>query len=802
MSPLSRSLARAWLLLPALAAVLVLGFSCTRVRQVDVITQLGNPVATISTDSPSGYAGGVRMLIVPGHNNESYQLIVQTQTMLAEGRWRLRHADYDNAPAGRPVRSSSAARWWLAGLAFTGHTVFGQPLGLAVERAALWADPLLHVILILLTTALVSRSLGLRAGALAGLAIAALFPFVGQIVPGAPDPRTLALAFLAGSVLLLATGIWRAEENAGRTRRSFILSGVAGGLAIWAGTFTAPLLAGLGVGALLAAWVSRRDPTPALLPWRQWGIAGASTVIATFLVEYAPGHWEFAAWHLGEVHPLYALSWLGGAEIIHRSARPLAWTRRNLLTLIPAILALGALPVTMLWKKSWAFMAQGAFAARLTMLDETESPHLGSWLAGEGATLRAAAVLLPVLAASVTLWFAWKSARSRYHREAILVITGAMAIALPLGAWQLSRLAQLDLVLVALVAIAAAPGALAHAGPRLRLALGGCALACAVIGLIAIVPAKVDENNPQVSPVDLQSLIERDFAHWLARRVGPAGAIALAPPSLTTSIIFHGGLRGLGSPYGENEEGFRASMRIAAATSADEALALVQRRQVTHLVIPSWDGFMDEYARLGANQPEHSLIGILHKWLPPRWLRPISYQLPAIQGFENQTLVLFEVTEVQDNSTALSRLAEYFVETGRGRLAVALSESLADLFPNDLTALIARANTAIARGNQAGMATLLTKITEQIKDGADEDLPWDRRVSLAIVLAHGRDLSAARIQVRACLELMGEAELRSLPTLPLYRFLTLCKALGVTLPDESSRTLARELLPAELRAGF
>jgi hypothetical protein len=293
--------------------------------------------------------------------------------------------------------------------------------------------------------------------------------------------------------------------------------------------------------------------------------------------------------------------------------------------------------------------------------------------------------------------------------------------------------------------------------------------------------------------------VERDLAHWLARRTGPDGAVVLAPPGLTTSLFFHGGLHGLGSPYRENEEGFRASVRLAGATSADEAQALATQRKLTHIIIPSWDGFLDEYARLGASVPAHSLMGLLHSWLPPRWLRPVSFQLPNVHGFENEYIIVFEVTELQDNSTALSRLTEYFVEMGRIKMALTASQSLAESFPADLGALVARAQAAIARGDQTGFSKLLETITSQVSQPEDF-LPWDRRVSLAIVLAEGGNISLARAQTERCLEEMGELDLRGLTTLPLYRFLTLCKALDLELRDPAFKSLARELLPPEMRA--
>jgi hypothetical protein len=272
----------------------------------------------------------------------------------------------------------------------------------------------------------------------------------------------------------------------------------------------------------------------------------------------------------------------------------------------------------------------------------------------------------------------------------------------------------------------------------------------------------------------------------------------LAPPSFTTSLFFHGGLRGLGSPYRENGDGFRASVRLASATLADEAQALAGQRKLTHIAIPSWDNLLDEYARLGANQPEHSLMGLLHRWLPPRWLRPVSFQLPNIRGLEDQYLIVFEVTDVQDNGTALSRLTEYFVEMERTELAARLGDALADAFPADLGALIARAQLEIAR-DATGLKTLIELIKEQLEQATDEWQPWDRRVSLCLVLAQGGEIALARTQVEKTLKEMGEQELRRLPTLPLYRFLTLCKALEIDLGDPELKALARELLPPEMR---
>src|SRR5690606_34903060 len=111
------------------------------------------------------------------HNNETYQWIAQTQQMLATGEWRLRHTRYDNAPAGRPVSSPSLYRWWLATLAWCDHLLFETNLAIAVERAALWADPLLHALLLVSVTIFAAARFGPFAAALASLACVGLFPF-------------------------------------------------------------------------------------------------------------------------------------------------------------------------------------------------------------------------------------------------------------------------------------------------------------------------------------------------------------------------------------------------------------------------------------------------------------------------------------------------------------------------------------------------------------------------------------------------------------------------------------------------
>jgi hypothetical protein len=311
---------------------------------------------------------------------------------------------------------------------------------------------------------------------------------------------------------------------------------------------------------------------------------------------------------------------------------------------------------------------------------------------------------------------------------------------------------------------------------------------------------KVSANRREaVSENDVAALIERDLAHWLSRQAGPDGANVLAPPNLATSMYFHGGLTALGTPYWENKEGFYASMRIAGASSPDEARAVAHARRINYIIVPSWDNFLDEYARLGADQFDHTLMASLHRWLPPRWLRPVPYHLPKVSGFEDQSVAIFEVVDAQDNATALSHLAEYFAEMEQTDQARAVAYALESSFPADLGAAVARALATQAAGDTPAFGRALKDIETAMVRGDEQTLPWDRSVSLAIALVEGRRFEQAREQARRCLAGVTEPQIRSLTTVSLHRLLVMSRGFGLEIGDPRLRELARQLLPAELR---
>ena len=813
MRPFSRLSPILWIIAPLAAVGFLFWLTTLRLDRINHVTNLVETEAVVDPASPTGYAAGLRQLIVPEHNNDSYQWIAQTQQMLARREWRVRHVDYDNAPVGRAVLTPSPYRWWLGLVAVADHRVSGRSTGLAVEFAARYAGPWMQALLLLATVAFTAWRFGTLAAGLLSIALVTLFPFCGAFLPGQPDDNGLALACTIWTVLFPLAGLHPPRPAGGRPAGSpaapwFVAGGVAGGLGLWVDVArTIPVLAGVCLGGLLVAWFAPRPSGsgatgPAPLPWRAWALAGALTCLVTHLLEYFPGYW--GGLQMRNVHPLHGLAWLGAGEMLARFSAwrqdgISPWHRRALAALVPAVLAVAALPVVIALTGNRNLFTADPAAGRLS--DLSGSPvgqDLWSWIAHEGPSLAVTATCLPLLLLPVACWLLLRGGTDTPTRARCALGLGPVLVALGFACFQLRWWNSVDAgLLVLLVAFAAAK---AKPGPVAGrwVGIGGLLVVLAPGALLLAEKASANRRDA-VSENDIAALIERDLAQWLSRQAGPGGANVLAPPNLAASIYFHGGLAALGTPYWENKEGFFASMRIAGASSPDEAQAIARARRINYIVVPSWDNFLDEYARLGADQVDHTLMASLHHWLPPRWLRPVPYHLPKVAGFDDQSVAIFQVVDVQDNVTALSNLAEYFAEMEQINQARAVAYTLERSFPADLGASVARVLATQAAGDTPAFGRALEDLQAALARGDSESLPWDRRVSLAIALVEGRRFDQAREQARRCLAEATDPRLRSLTTVSLHRLLVMSRGFGLEIGDPRLRELSQQLLPAELR---
>ncbi len=803
MKPFARSLLTVFLPAFALSLVLLGWFYQGRRERVEHVTMLGADTARPDPATTTGWAGNRRWLIASEHNNDSYQWILETQQMLATGEWRLRQVRYDNATEPRPVGTPSPYRWWLATAAKLQLLVAGGSAPLAVERAALFADPLLLLLALVVGGFLLFRKLGAWPAAIWLVGGATLHPLSAAFIPGAPDSLGLSLLLAMASVLLPALAWVTTTDSRSPDRRAWMIAGgVAGGLGLWVNFFVQlPVLGGLALAGLLAATLRRSDAddeVPRL--WRAWAATGAVTCVAVWLIENAP---DQLTWKLSGNHPAAALAWLGVAELIAladawRSGRApwtgwVSWVRSAL-----ALVGLAALGHA-LWHSGQPWIiGREVFGTRLSSLPlAAVAENFPAWLRQDGPKLPLVAVLLPLGLLVPLLALMFRASTGGRDRTALLLVGLPLLPALLFAWFQLRGWSTVSgLVLVALVVgtsiLAQRPG------PWLRSAWL-TALAVALLpGLLCQRPLPKSRYENALTPLEVEGLMERSLAHWLAERAGTT-PVVLAPPFRTTALAFHGNLQALGSLNLANKPALEAAARIASATTPEEAQALIAKRGLTHILVPTWDGYLEEYARLFTSRPENSFIFALKNWAMPPWLLPVPYQLPTVGGFENQGVLIFEVAEEQDAATTVSRLAEYFLEMGQEQLAASAASALVN-YPENLPALAALAQVQMARGDTARFqATLKTLLTVY---GASEehDLSWDRRVSLAVVLMQGKHPDLARREMEICLNLMDEPRLRTLSVGSLYRFQVLLRALNLKIEDAKHQALARALLPDGLRA--
>lgn len=803
MSPPAPLSARAWIAVPLLALGFLLWSHLVHRARVEYVTGAVSGDAVVSPGSPTGYAGEIRELIVPEQNSDSAHWIAQTQHMFARGEWRVRQISYENAPLGREVMAPSPYRWWLGLVAQVDQFISARPLGQSVERAALQANPLWHLLLLAAAVAFTAWRFGVRPASLLSLGLAILFPFAAGFSPGIPDDRTLARSCAFASVLVLLAGI----RSAHGSRRWFFAAGVAGGLGLWVSVAEqVPVILGISLGAVSAAWLSRRkNPetaaaagSPAPGDWLAWALGGAVSSLVFYLAEYYPTH--LGAWQLQTIHPLYSLAWLGLGTVLFLVTQSSGWNYRKAAGALLAVAAVAPIPVLMIKAGDRGFLAADIWSYRLTRLTGSpEATNLASWLIRDGMSGPAWAALLPLLTIVPAGWLIWRKETTPTSRTDLVITLGPVLVGLALACWQLGRWSGLDaILLVMLVAITLAlrDAPPFPAAPRLW---SGFLVLLLAPGLFQLWPSTKSPKDVPLNEAELSGLIERDLAHWLARHTETGKAVVLAPPNETTALYYYGGLRGVGTLSWENKAGIGAAVRIFSATSPQEALALIEKRGVTHIVIPSWDQYLNEYLRLGAGQVDLAFLSGLRNWALPPWLRPVAYQLPAVAGYEGQSVAVFEVVEEQDEATSLSRLAEYFVEVGQLDFAAQVSQSL-QRFPADLGAEIARAQVAMAHRDGAGLANVMKSLAPQLSAGVDRALPWDRRVGLTVVLAQGGQMDLAREQVRRCLAEATGPKLRSASTSSLYRLLLLAKRFELELSDTRLRELGRDLLPAEMRS--
>lgn len=744
----------------AFALALMLKSDLAQVKRAAALSLEGSPAPAHDAASPTGYVLGQRHFLGTHERGDTWRWIATTQQALADGLFHATPYTADNVPEGRPPLAPRLYTAWLAGLSWTLSLFTGETTALSVERAALWDPVIARLVVFGALVGFMARRHGALAAGLAGLCFALFPPVAGQFLPGVLTPRPWAL-LLAGTVLALSLP----RERGGHAALG-LGGSLAAGLALWldpAFGFPVVIITAL-VGLVTAG--SR--------PFLRWSAVGAGVVCIAWVADRSP--WDVAAGELRTVHPLYAFAWLGlglaldGWQRLKAKAGKLAWLE------LGAGVALVAPLVWTQFKHGYpGWLYSGAALRRLTSLDETRVFDTAfAWL-GRTPALESLLLSVPLLAATTLLVRVCLRERG-LRRSEVVLLGGLLLLAFFKVRWG---------VVVSVVALPLLWSLVTQR--RLALGVAGVFLATLLVWGVTRPPR---EAGP--GPTDLTVLIHRHFAHWLASHHPGQPVAALAPPELSDSLVFHGGVRVLMSTAWEAHAGQVAASRVLSAPESSEAEAVLQSRQLTHVILTSWDPVLPLLVKPPDTADKDTLYARLQRWVLPRTLRPVPYQLPGVPGYAAQKLAVFKVTPPQDEALALSRLAEYFVEMERREPAELAAKILAQSFPDDPNAVLARALVYAQTGNRAGLERELTRLTADAEAGR-VPFTWDRRVQRAILLALARKQELAKTETAACLAEASEENLFELTPLQAYRLAALARNLGLDFPDAELATLTAAL---------
>lgn len=766
------------LCVPAIAIALVVSVRThlAHVQQVSEFAMQGSPAPAVDPNSPTGYVHGQRHFIGVHERGETYRWIAATQEVATNGLFGAKIYAGDTVPTGRPSLMPRLYTGWLALVSWCLHLATAESIALSAERTALWEPLISHVLVLTAAAVFMGRRYGMAAAAAAALAFAFFPPLAGQFIPGVLTARTWALFFAAYTIALSLPPSVAERRNLTFSKRSALAASVA----LWldpAFGFSAIV-----ISAVVGTATHLSDKV--LLPCLKWSLIGCGLTITAWLVDGAP--WSPSAGELRYVHPYYGFAWLGIGLVLDglQQLTSTRKTRRGSIEIITGAVLIAPLGYVQIMHAYAGWLYSSVWMRRLTSLDETiVYKSAREWLALASAA-EIIAVSAPVIMAGILLVLMLRKKGAEGNASAQPSLMPAVVLLTTLVVFTFFRLRWG--MIASLVALPLA-WHLACRGQRNFKVIVAALAVVFLLGLIAwrnSLPVSFKRPSVPFEPTaaDLDALIHRRFAHWLASRTPSQNVAALAPPELSDSLVFHGGCRVLMSTAWESYPGHLAVNRILSALESSEAEALIERHKLTHVILPSWDKVLPLFVQKPAVDGKDTLFDRLNRWVHPPFLRPVPYQLPPNPIFAGEKLAVFMVTPPQDDALSLSRLAEYFVEMNRTEPAELAAKALAASFPDDPNAAVARSLVLAHKRDQAGFERELSRLASDVEAGHAPS-EWDRRVQRAIVLALGRREELARQETKACLDEATEESLAELTSLQAYRLGVLARKFRLTFSD-------------------
>jgi hypothetical protein len=537
---------------------------------------------------------------------------------------------------------------------------------------------------------------------------------------GEADHHGIVLVFASACVLcLLAGGSGFAKKNDQVARNWFVASGLLGAAALWVSAATMlPILAGTGLGALLAGWFfSKSKDTPPHQPhlWFVWSIAGCSGSLAFYALEYFPSH---MGWRLEVNHPIYAFAWLGGGWILFQILKgrqvgrlPFRSSGDWIKAGTSALLALAPL-LAIAFAGAQVFWVSDAFLLSLHKEYILEFQSLAGLVASKKQGFLAPLLIhfwaFFALIAALTLWVGRRMDTAT--RQALILLAPPTIVMQALAFWQV-RWSSVAFALWALwvLVLAAAVLRLPAATPWRRALTAGILVAPWIALLIGPLPMASSTAKEEMTSLDAPlsedvggNLLIRDIAHRLIQSSPAKLPTVLTGPNTSTELTFHSGIKTLGTLYWENMPGLKRAAEIFAATDEREAKRLILAAGVTHIVVPSWSNFGAAYADLLAKArgqekaPPSYLDGVLKSEDFPAWLRPFAYPISSATGIDSQSVRIIAVLPAQNLFESWFHRGIYHYESSQPEQARACFEKALAIRPGEprCTAYLQRLPTA------------------------------------------------------------------------------------------------------------
>lgn len=747
-------LAGAW----ALCALLILTHGQSVRDYVAKIDQLGQRDGKLP-DTP------LRQ-VIPARYSDAQMWVRHVLAAEENGEARVRFTHADNAPDGREVHWSSAFAWLLRGAARLHGAITGEPPARALEHTLLWFDSALFLAVVVLFSAWTARRAGTGAGLLVPVAMVGHPRFYEGFAPVYVDHHGVITAAVFGLVLgivFMGVGWWMPggtqprllPERVVEARAGAIVSATSGAIGMWVSAASVvPAIALIGIAAVLVAWwhgsaARRQGPIFEPTLWRTWGRVGAALSLALYFVEYAPSHFS---WRLEANHPVYALAWWGGAELVatlgawlvargeapdgkRQRERADAPRRPHRVMTVLAVMAVLAPVLVILVGGRRVFLVSDPFVG--------EMRHF----VAEGISFAAALrihgfnMVAPELCSTLVLLpAAYLLARRRDESRLVLGFATLLAAGLFMMSfaearwWMTSSATQLALVLV-VVAVA------------VRQRWCGAWLGVTLAAAIFIVPAvrRVARENGEnrrgaVAATDLQQPLWRDIAAALRADQPTGDIVLLASPNASAGIGYFGRFSTVGTLYWENVAGLRAAAEIFCAATDDEALRFLQARRITHVAMLPQANFVGEYHRLlhpqrpAAEGKMTFGYRLLSGRPPPPWLQPIPYRAPADLESAGDGVRLFKLAVDAPAHEHLYRTAIAQLAAGSPTAAeAAVDAGLDQIAPAERAALLEAIGGAFyEHGVEAGAVRLLRRAFDLAPDPNTANL-------MAWILATTRD---------------------------------------------------------------